>query len=78
MLGLAYLNKGAFNEAVGMFNNYVKFAPLSADAYLLRGMAYYTAKQFGNAKTDFEKVLQIDSSNEDATKYLDLIKENGF
>lgn len=76
--GIAYHIKGAYAEAIEMFNNYIKFLPLSADPYLSRGKSYFVDKQFDKAKTDFEKVLQLDSSNEEAKKYLDSIKENGF
>jgi tetratricopeptide (TPR) repeat protein len=77
-IGLLYYYKGAFREAIEMLSNYIKLSPVSADAYVYRGMAYYMDKQYEKAKTDFEKVLQIDSSNEEAKNYLDSIKENGF
>lgn len=77
-MGLAYYGKGAYEEAIEMFNNYAKYLPLSADPYLQRGKAYYMTKQFAQAKPDFEKVLQINPDNEEAIKYLELVKENGF
>lgn len=77
-IGLMYYAKNAFAEALEMFNFYASVVPHSADPYLLRGKAYYELKQYDKSKTDFEKVLQIDSSNEDAKKYLDSVKENGF
>lgn len=77
-MGFAYYEKGAFEEAIVMFNNYVKYFPLSADPYLHRGKAYYMANHFGKAKPDFEKVLQINPENEEAIKYLEMVKENGF
>ncbi len=77
-IGLAYYNKGAYKEAIGMFDNYIKHSSSVADSYLLRGLSYYKTNQYDKAKSDFEKVLEIDSINEEAKKYIDLIKENGF
>lgn len=77
-LGLMFYDRGAYKEAAEMFNRYAEYKPLLADPYFQRGKAYYTAKLYEKAKMDFEKVLQIDSLNEEAKKYLDLIKENGF
>jgi hypothetical protein len=78
ILGLAYYDKSAYNEAIEMFDNYVKFSPLSADSYLLRGKAYFMSAQYDKAKTDFEKSLQINSSNEEAKQLLEQVNENGL
>jgi tetratricopeptide (TPR) repeat protein len=76
ILGLAYYDKSAYNEAIEMFDNYVKFSPLSADSYLLRGKSYFMSAQYDKAKTDFEKSLQINSSNEEAKQLLEQVNEN--
>jgi hypothetical protein len=77
-LGLAYYEKGAYKEAVEMFNLYVKFVPFTEGPYVQRGKAYFMLKQYDKAKTDFEKVLQINSDNEEAKQFLGQVKENGF
>jgi len=77
-LGLAYYGKGAYTEAVEMFNYYSKYSPLFEDPYMQRGKAYFMLKQFDKAKTDFEKVLQINSDNTEAKQFLEQVKENGF
>ena len=77
-LGMAYYNKKAYKEAVEMFNLYVKFMPLSEDPYVQRGKAYFMLWQYDKAKTDFEKVLQLNSDNEEAKQLLEQVKENGF
>ncbi len=77
-LGLMFFERGAYTEAAEMFNQYAEYKPFLADPYFQRGKAFYMAKLNEKAKADFEKVLQIDSSNKEAKKYLDLIKENGF
>lgn len=76
ILGMAYYDKGSYNEAIEMFNYYVKFAPLSADPYLLRGKAFFMLTQYDKAKTDFEKSLQINASNEEAKQLLEQVNEN--
>ncbi len=78
ILGMAYYDKSSYNEAIEMFNYYVKFSPLAADAYLLRGKAYFMSVQYDKAKTDFEKSLQINSSNEEAKQLLEQVNENGL
>jgi tetratricopeptide (TPR) repeat protein len=77
-LGLAYFDREAYTEAVEMFNYYLKYSPLSEDPYMQRGKAYFMLKQFAQAKTDFEKVIQINSDNEEAKQFLEQVKENGF
>lgn len=77
-LGMAYYGKGAYAQSVEILNYYAKFSPLSADPYLLRGKAYYMLNNFEKAKEDLEKVLQINSSSEEAKQILEQIKQNGF
>lgn len=77
-LGMAYYGKGGYAQAVVMFTNYAEFSPASPDPYLLRGKTYFMLKQYDNAKADLEKVLQINSSCDEAKQFLEQIKENGF
>ena len=77
-LGLAYYGKGAFTQAADMFGFYLKFSQNSEDAYLLRGKSYFMAKDYAKAKEDLEKVLLVNSFNEEAKNLLEQVKENGF
>ncbi|MBI5402850.1 MAG: tetratricopeptide repeat protein [Ignavibacteriae bacterium] len=77
-LGMAYYGKGAYEQAAAMLGYYVRYSPLSADPYLLRGKSYFMLKQYGNAKTDFEKALQLNPAGDEAKQLLEQVKENGF
>jgi tetratricopeptide (TPR) repeat protein len=77
-LGLSYFGKGAYEQAAAMLDNYVRLSPQSADPYLLRGKSYFMLKQFDKARTDLEKVLQINPASDEAKQLLEQVKENGF
>jgi len=62
-----------FNEGGAFYNEFVR-PLLFTVVYGNRGYTYYMKKDYDSAKADFESLLQIDSDNPDAKKYLEIIK----
>lgn len=50
-------------------------APDQGSLYMERGRLYYRRGEFGNAANDFIAASQIDPLNEEASQYLDIIRE---
>jgi len=59
-------DQGNYDEAMIQINKIVERNPKSADAYLHRGMTYFTKNDYGNAIQDCQRALEIDPNNEHA------------
>lgn len=62
--------KSLFEECKIISTEVLKYIPNCSSAYFLRGVAYYKTSCFSEAKDDFQKVLELDPYNEEASKYL--------
>ena len=67
--GIAYAEKGQFDQAGDDFTKALEIDPKSADAYYNRGIAYVNKGQFHWAIDDFTKALEIDSKSAGAYYY---------
>ena len=74
-LGFLFLTKGAYTEALEMFNLYVQYSLDNYDAYESRGFLYYMISDLEKAKEDYEKALSIIPDLKSAKEMLDKIKE---
>ena len=57
--GIAYGEKGQFDQAVDDFTKALEIAPRSAEAYYNRAIAYMNKGRFDWAVDDFTKALEI-------------------
>ena len=61
-VGLAYLQKREFDEAILLLNKSLETNPKYAGAYETRGGIYSRREQYDQAISDFNKALEIDPS----------------
>ena len=61
-VGLAYLQKREFDEAILLLNKSLETNPKYAAAYETRGVIYSRREQYDQAISDFNKALEIDPS----------------
>jgi len=64
--GIAYEEKGQFNQAIDDFNKSLEIDPKHAGTYYYRGVAYLKEGEYYRAIDDFTKVLEIDPERADA------------
>ena len=57
--GLAYINKGQYDEAISDCTKAIEINPELAEAYSNRGGAYYFRKEYDNAWDDVEKAQDL-------------------
>ena len=74
--GIAYAEKGQFDQAVDDFTKALEIDPKSADTYYYRGIAYVNKGQFHWAIDDFTKALEIDPKSADAYYYRGIAHAN--
>ncbi len=69
-LGIRYLNEGNYQEAILAFTAVIEIEPNNAAVYAYRGRAYLglgsTEDSLTDARSDFEKALDLDSTLVDA------------
>ena len=53
--GIAYVNKGQFDQAISDYNKALELNPMDALAYYNRGVAYYSRKDYDKAWDDVYK-----------------------
>ena len=59
-----FLSDTAYESAIKMLTKYIEFSPKNPDAYLSRADVYFSINDFEKAKSDYEKVIELDSQNE--------------
>ena len=67
--GIAYAEKGQFDQAISEYNKALEIGPKSAGAYYNRAIAYGGKGQIDQAIDDFTKALEIDSRDAGAYYY---------
>jgi tetratricopeptide (TPR) repeat protein len=75
-LGQIELKLKNYAHATVCFDSAIQLAPDQYNFYLGRGLAHQQAGDTTKARSDFEKVLQIDSDNSLARHNLALVKDN--
>jgi CubicO group peptidase (beta-lactamase class C family) len=74
-LGYEFLNDKKIESAIKIFSLNVNEFPNSANVYDSRGEAYFNKKEYLLSKSDYLKVLELDSTNQNAKEMLLKIKE---
>lgn len=64
----AYFVVGAWHQAISDCTDTIQMAPMEADAYLLRGLTYYTAGEIEKALADALVVLMIRPNDANAKR----------
>jgi tetratricopeptide (TPR) repeat protein len=57
--GVAYDDKGQYNEAIKDFDEAIRINPNLVEAYCNRGVAYYAKGQYNEAIKDFDEAIRI-------------------
>jgi tetratricopeptide (TPR) repeat protein len=65
-VGLAYLQKREFEQAIFLFNKSLEINPEYAAAYGTRGIIYSRREKYDQAISDFNKALEIDRKHAEA------------
>jgi CubicO group peptidase (beta-lactamase class C family) len=73
-LGYEFLNDKKIESAIKIFSLNVSEFPNSANVYDSRGEAYFNKKEYLLSKSDYSKVLELESSNQNAKEMLLKIK----
>ncbi len=55
-----YLKEGHYEEALKLYDVYIKSSPKSPKGYVLRGTTYMNLGEYSKSLNDFEKALEID------------------
>jgi tetratricopeptide (TPR) repeat protein len=82
--GVAYFEKGDWDNAIAEFTEAIRLKPdfasayynLSA-AYYNRGVVYAEKEDYARARADWEKVLEIDPNHAGARNNLERLKAQG-
>ena len=57
--GLAYHEKGHYDEAIADYSKAIEISPGYAEAYNNRGVAYHNKRQYDEAIADYSKAIEI-------------------
>jgi serine/threonine-protein kinase len=57
--GIAYAEKGQYDQAISDFNKAIEISPRYVQAYNNRGIIYRLKGQYGQAISDFNKTIEI-------------------
>jgi tetratricopeptide (TPR) repeat protein len=74
-LGYEFLKNNKTDAAIKIFSLNVSEFPNSANVYDSRGEAYFNKKEYLISKKDYQKVLQLDPTNQNAKEMLSKIEE---
>lgn len=69
-LGYEFLQNNKIDAAIKIFALNINEFPKSANVYDSRGEAYFNKKEYLLSKTDYQKVLDLDPSNQNAKEML--------
>jgi len=64
--GIAYVEKGQYDQAISEFNKALEINPKDTEAYYNRGLAYYDKGQYDKAISDYTKALEINPRDVEA------------
>jgi len=73
--GVSHAKGGDYATALKCYEQALELDAHHKDAYVARGAALANQHRFRDAAADFERALEIDSSDENAKKYLAAIRE---
>jgi|GEM_PF-685786 len=74
--GIRFYNQQKLDQALSNFQRVIKQDPSNGDAYYYRGLVYLAQSKNAEAKTDFEKLLQLEPDSQyasDAKQFLDYL-----
>lgn len=74
-LGYEFLKDGNINSAIKIFNLSVNEFPNYANAYDSRGEAYFNNKDYQLSIKDYQKVLELEPTNQNAKEMLSKINQ---
>lgn len=74
-LGYEFLNSNTIDSAIKIFTLNINEFPKSANVYDSRGEAYFNKKEYALSKADYQKVIDLDPSNQNAKEMLVKIDE---
>ncbi|MCD1116096.1 serine hydrolase [Chryseobacterium turcicum] len=74
-LGYEFLNSNTIDSAIKIFTLNINEFPKSANVYDSRGEAYFNKKEYALSKADYQKVIDLDPSNQNAKEMLVKIEE---
>ena len=70
MLGYEFLQDNKIDSAIKIFNLNVTEFPNSANTYDSRGEAYFNKKEYALSKKDYQKVLDLEPTNQNAKEMI--------
>ena len=73
--GLRFMAYREFDQAITALTAAIQLDPNHVGAYFYRGHAYLEEKDINRAIADWEAVLRIDPTNENARKILELVRQ---
>jgi tetratricopeptide (TPR) repeat protein len=68
--GIYYYNIGDKTKAIDLFNHAIQNDKFFIDAWIEKGKTQFELKQFANAKSTFDKIIEISPDNADAFYWL--------
>lgn len=74
-LGYELLNEAKMEQAIKVFSLNITEFPKSSNVYDSRGEAYFNKKEYLLSKNDYTKVLELDSTNQNAKEMISKIEE---
>ena len=69
-LGYEFLRNNKIDEAIKIFTLNINQFPNLANAYDSRGEAYFDKKDYQASKADYQKVVELEPSNQNAKEML--------
>jgi tetratricopeptide (TPR) repeat protein len=73
-LGITYAILKKTDEAIQAFNRVLTLSPQNSQGYFNRGLLYYNTGKLYEAEKDFEETLKLNPGNEEASKYLNQLR----
>lgn len=74
-LGYEFLHDNKIDSAIKIFSLNVSEFPNSANVYDSRGEAYFNKKEYLTSRKDYQKVLELEPTNQNAKEMLSKIEE---
>lgn len=74
-LGYEFLHDNKIDSAIKIFGLNVSEFPNSANVYDSRGEAYFNKKEYLTSRKDYQKVLELEPTNQNAKEMLSKIDE---
>jgi tetratricopeptide (TPR) repeat protein len=74
-IALCYIKLEQYYDAIANCDLALEIDPKNVKAIYRKGLAYMKAQRFEDAKQEFQKVLTIETTNEDAKRKLNELKE---